>query len=152
MNLTISEESAQFLKELYTRLTTQSNRYTAEPYYFTVRKDVLVPAFEECGTEILYSSDDFDGLRFESDLSEYADEIGITVKEYIDTYCEQHEMIYEERHQGVFFTEKACEDFIKYKSHHIIGKNIGSYVEHAQYNPEFLQIKNLLKELGAQIK
>jgi len=151
--ITITDESAQFLKELYERLETQSNRHTADPYYFTVRKDVLVPAFDGCGDETHYSCDKehFDGLLSEDDAREIAREHGIDEDEFLIDSCTAHEMTWEERHQGIFFTEKACEDFIKYKSHHIAGKNIGSYVEYAQHNPEFLQVKNLLKELGKQL-
>ena len=149
----ITDESAQFLKELYERLTTQSNRHTADPYYFTVRKDILVPAFDGCGAETRYSCDKghFEGLLAEEDAREIAREREVDEDQFLSDFCTKHEMTWEEQYQGVFLTEKACEDFIKYKSHHISGKNIGSYVEYAQHNPEFLQVKNLLKELGKQL-
>lgn len=154
ITITISDESAAFLADLYTRLTTQSNRHTADPYYFTVRKDVLVPAFDGCGDVEMYSASDgmlFDGLLDRSELVEYAEEMNIEIDDFIIQHCDSHWMTKEERYQGVYFTEKACEDFIKHKRHHISGKNINSYVEYAQHNPEFLAIKNLLKEIGAQV-
>lgn len=160
----VSDEIYDFLMNLSKEIKEQDNRATAMPYFFQVRETKEVPAYNGCGTEILYSSEYETELRDDTDKIEWIKEhaelfIGTeyeTIVEDIGIHTSTYELddILESvgfetfnvdidyTYSNAFFTSKACDEHIGINKHNL--KYPVNYLNHAYRNVEMEMIFKFL--------
>ena len=159
VEIDVSEENWNFLKEFMNRVKTQDNRGTASPYYFTVccKKEVAVPE-GSTGNVKYYDSNSCESYTYEElkkrfkewnddddDDTEWNEEDDENFEEYQEKYCQKYDVDEDYEYENVFFTEKGYEDHIKLNGHNYRHfKKYYSYVKCAFRNPE---IEGLFKAL-----
>jgi len=154
----VSDEIYDSLMELSKELNTQSHRGTAMPYFFQVQTNKKIAVPEGNGIEALH----MDGSLIESDkeieeaVNEYKGWDDATTEfNHLQDY--EIEIIlekagykkvnydYEKVLENVFFTSKACDEYIKKNSHNL--SNPVNYLSHAFRNPEMEMMMKFLCEL-----
>jgi len=143
MQIDIKDETFKFLQDLMERYTTQDNRGTANPYYFTVNttKEMSAPAGTTDKEKYYY-----DGCTFtEDELKEYCRTYAVDfdmAKSEATPYCVQEV----EEYHNFFLTKEGYEKHMELNGHnyrHFKGSP-RSYIMYANRNPE---LNNLLKAL-----
>lgn len=152
----VSDEMYEFLMNLSKEIKEQDNRATAMPYFFQVRETKEVPAYNGCGTEILYSSeyetelrDDTDKIEWIKEHSElFVEDVGIHTSTYeLDDMLESvgfetFNVDTDYTYSNAFFTSKACDDHIRINKHNL--NYPVNYLNHAYRNVEMEMIFKFL--------
>jgi hypothetical protein len=154
--LTISDEMAEFIKNLAHTIETQDTRCTKNPIYFTVRMHIDEVCAEDCGDRFIYITDD--GTKFTRDeleerfLDEKEDEDD-EIDDYIDKNYRKIEVRDGEKYKGFFLTKNGYDQHVKMDGHNISCNENGydSYVEHLYRNPEMEQVIKFILETGKQL-
>ena len=152
--ITVSDETAKFLKEFTARLEKQDRRGTSDPFYFTVRKFVDVAVPDGCGDKVAY----FDNLDTENYREEEAKkralELEMDFDAYVEERCTKYDIKEEEQYENFFFTLEGYEEHVRMNGHNIARtcNRYDSYVEHAYRNPEISNLLKAVKEIGASFE
>lgn len=171
MQIEISKEDYEFLKDLQHELNTQETDGQAEPKYWGIQDTRIIAVPEGCGDEMIYF-DDGDVLSYE-DTIKYIDE---TIKEYSEQQQEdwdelkadnpdigdivaflnqtlglytrvvwQREEEYISHLSGCFLTKRACKQYIETNKHNHC--NPRTYAMTAFRNYEYGRLLNILKTM-----
>ena len=146
IEIDISPENFEFLKQLMTQINTQNNHGTASPYYYTVRttKDIAVPA-GTTGTDKYY----YDGECYtEEELRKVCkeDETDFEkVKDNSTKYGVDQVNVYE----NFFLTEEGYNKHMELNGHNYRSsiEPAHFYIKHAFRNPELVQLLDTLGEV-----
>lgn len=157
----VTDEMHEFLMNLSKELNTQNNRCTAMPYFFQIqtKREVFAPDGRKvfaCGESVIYADDkeaiseeiaaikdwDLDGDDLEkfNALDKYDIEDILRENDYEEYYVD-----YENELKNAFFTERACEEHIKYNAYHY--NEPCSYLSHGFRNPELEKVMQFICEL-----
>ena len=147
-------EPEKIIKDFLTQMATQSNRGTADIFYYVIRDKTRRLTKDGCGEITVYADAQDDYREFESkeDFAKQSreDDEDITDDE-IDTAWDNLEelsftTVYEEK--GLFLTETDAEDHLRQNRHHY-SYDAYTYVKHAWRAPE---LKNFFKALFEHFK
>ena len=173
MNIEISQEDYEFLKELQHELNTQDTDGQADPRFWGVMENRMEGVPDGCGDPYVYLGDgvteNLEGAveyveeHLKSEVYDYGEEteaIWVDLdKEYIDEVADfihdhinnEARVVYMEkkyhisRMTGAFLTKRACKEYIeKYGYNH---SNPQTYAMTAVRNFEYARLLNILKTM-----
>lgn len=148
----MKDEDIQMLKEIGERMNTQDNRSTAFPL-FVVQSLVQRPSPAELSTGCERVDDDHldreclcekCNALYEND-EELPDECEDCQDECFNFFTEEYEF---DLQAGVFLTEQACEEHIKYNGYHYYKPR--SYAVSAWRNNEMQNLMKMLSVLASK--
>lgn len=157
MKIELSEEMAEFVKELSKEMLSQDRRGTADPYYYTIFDKRITAVPDGCGDEVRFEWDgdlmteeeikkqiecDKPGSNFECELDRLIGEGQVTPFEVVE---ESHRP----ENSNVFLTEKACHRHIEQNKHRF--NKPSSFVDHAWRNPEMEKLYQLIHEIAKKL-
>lgn len=151
--ITISDETADFLKSLSHRMLTQDRRGTADPYYITIQKIVEQPVPDECGSDVRYFNHYQSETETIEEIKVYCEQENLDVDEYIDENCTKYSVDDREEYENFFLTYEGYEEHIKQNDHNIAKtcKSFHNYVQYASRNPELEQLYKSIHEIANEI-
>ena len=149
--VTLTQESADFLRELANKMKTQDNRCTAKPYFYTVRslKDVAVPDGD--GDGVSYFDNTGCCSMTEQEMKDYCRERGEDFDDYVAKHCVRYGTKEDYEDENVFLTEAGYEQHMELNGHnyrHL--KRSFSYLHHAFRNPEMESLWKALLEFAEE--
>ena len=150
VSVEIPKSLHEYMKKIVSLMESQSNRSTAEPYYFTIMSEKRVTCSEDSDKYVYQDPEDFE-VEYES-LEEARKEYVEAERdiECIEVWLEsltRYYYQYIEETRGFFFTEEAIDTHMKQNRHHM-GRKAHSYVKHAWRDPEMEMVYDLIKRVG----
>jgi len=173
-NPALSEEEKEFIKNLSHEIKTQDNRSTGNPYTYRIQQDVRIMSLDSTQYEyrgIIINEDYYydieDAFRevedwLNGDIEDDKDNVEIYSESELISYLDDfgsdyHFFSWEDETRlcatnlggsNCFFTEKACEDFIKTNAKDLT--NPKSYIVHEYENDEMKQLIEIVHKLAKE--
>lgn len=135
--------NVEIIKTFLTKMSEQDNRHTAAPFYYVIRTEKEVPAYDGFG-DVKYHYGD-EAYESEEEIIQYLEDNGYDEKEIEKEMREVQEfwVTKEWAEKGMFLTEEDAKLHLK-KNHYHYSSNAHTYVNHAWRAPYLEEFLNAL--------